>query len=403
MNKTIPVPMLCALALLSAIAPLATDMYLPGLPVMAESLGSSTVGVQLTLTTFMAGLGLGQLLVGPLSDGWGRRRLILAGTIVLAVSSAICAMAPTVEILIAARLVQGFSGGTGIVLARAVIADRARGNQAAKLFSLMMIIGGIAPVAAPLLGGVLLGPIGWRGIFWVLTGLAVLMAVGAFAFVPETLPPEERHGGGLKTMAGNFGYVLRQRRFVGYAAAMALGFGAMFSYISASPFVTQNILGLSPGQFSMVFAVNSAGLVLANAVNTRLIGRFEVRTLLLFGVTAMFTAGALLLLTMVVVGYVAALILPLLFVAISMMGLTLGNATALAQSQVPKAAGTGSAVIGASQFGLAAVVSPLVGLGGEGTGIPMAVAIVVCSGLALTSAAVLARDSAAVPARESSS
>lgn len=370
---------------------------------MAESLDSSTVGVQLTLTTFMAGLGLGQLLVGPLSDGWGRRRLILAGTIVLAVSSAICAMAPTVEILIAARLIQGFSGGTGIVLARAVIADRARGNQAAKLFSLMMIIGGIAPVAAPLLGGVLLGPIGWRGIFWVLTGLAVLMAVGAFAFVPETLPPEKRHAGGLKTMAGNFGYVLRQRRFVGYAAAMALGFGAMFSYISASPFVTQNILGLSPGQFSLVFAVNSAGLVLANAVNTRLIGRFEVRTLLLFGVTTMFTAGALLLLTMVVVGYVAALILPLLFVAISMMGLTLGNATALAQSQVPKAAGTGSAVIGASQFGLAAVVSPLVGLGGEGTGIPMAVAIVVCSGLALTSAAVLARDSAAVPARESAS
>ncbi len=130
-------------------------------------------------------------------------------------------MAPTVEILIAARLVQGFSGGTGIVLARAVIADRARqsGRQAVQL---MMIIGGIAPVAAPLLGGVLLGPIGWRGIFWVLTGLAVLMAVGAFAFVPETLPPEERHGGGLKTMAGNFGYVLRQRRFVGYAAAMAL-------------------------------------------------------------------------------------------------------------------------------------------------------------------------------------
>ncbi|MEU5840317.1 multidrug effflux MFS transporter [Rhodococcus sp. NPDC047139] len=385
--------MLCALALLSATAPLATDMYLPGLPVMAESLGSTTVGVQLTLTTFMAGLGLGQLLVGPLSDSWGRRRLILTGTVVLALSSAICAMAPTVEVLIAARLIQGFSGGTGIVLARAVIADRAKGNQAAKLFSLMMIIGGIAPVVAPLLGGALLGPIGWRGIFWVLTALAIAMALGALLFVPETLPPERRHGGGLKIMAGNFGYVLSKRRFVGYAAAMALGFGAMFSYISASPFITQDILGLSPGQFSLVFAVNSVGLVLSNVVNTRLIGRFEVRTLLLFGVTTMFTAGVLLLSAMIFIGYVAALILPLLFVAVSMVGMTLGNATALAQSQVPKAAGTGSAVIGASQFGLAAAVSPLVGLGGEGTGIPMAVAIVVCSGLALTSVTLLARES----------
>ncbi len=389
----IPVPMLFALALLSATAPLATDMYLPGLPIMAESLGSTTVGVQLTLTTFMAGLGLGQLLVGPLSDSWGRRKLILAGTVVLAISSAICAMAPTVEVLIAARLIQGFSGGTGIVLARAVIADKAKGNQAAKLFSLMMIIGGVAPVAAPLLGGVLLGPIGWRGIFWVLTGLAIVMALGALLFVPETLPPEKRHGGGLKIMAGNFGYVLSKRRFVGYAAAMALGFGGMFSYISASPFVTQDVLGLSPGQFSMVFAVNSVGLVLSNAINARLIGRFEVRKLLLVGVTTMFTAGTLLLLAMIVVGYNAAVILPLLFVAVSAVGMTMGNATALAQAQVPKAAGTGSAVIGASQFGLAAVVSPLVGLGGEGTGIPMAVSIVVCSGLALTAITVLARES----------
>jgi len=386
--------MLCALALLSAIAPLATDMYLPGLPVMAESLGSSTVGVQLTLTTFMAGLGLGQLLVGPLSDGWGRRRLILAGTAVLAVSSAVCALAPTVGVLIAARLVQGFSGGIGIVLARAVIADRAKGTTAAKLFSIMMIIGGVAPVVAPLLGGVLLGPIGWRGIFWVLTGLSVVMAVGTFLFVPETLPPEKRHGGGLKAMSSNFGYVLRQRRFVGYAAAMALGFGAMFSYISASPFVTQNVLGLSPGQFSMVFAVNSVGLVLANTLNTRLVDRFAVRSLLTFGMTTMFVAAALLLLTMLFVGYKTFLILPLLFVTVSMVGLSLGNATALAQEQVPKAAGTGSAVIGALQFGLAAAVSPLVGLGGESTGIPMGLSIAVCTGLALVLLLTLAREPA---------
>lgn len=244
--------MLFGLALLSATAPLATDMYLPGLPVMSESLGTSTVGIQLTLTTFMAGLGVGQLIVGPLSDGWGRRRLLLAGTVVLALSSALCATAPTVEVLIAARLIQGFSGGTGIVLARAVIADRARGNEAARLFSVMMIIGGVAPIVAPLLGGVLLGPIGWRGIFWVLTGLAVLMIVAVLTVVPETLPPERRHSGGLAMLARNFGTVIGNRRFVGYAATFALGFGAMFSYISASPFVVQEVLGMTPGQFSLI-------------------------------------------------------------------------------------------------------------------------------------------------------
>ncbi|NGP07961.1 multidrug effflux MFS transporter [Rhodococcus sp. 14C212] len=376
--------MLFGLALLSATAPLATDMYLPGLPVMSESLGTSTVGIQLTLTTFMAGLGVGQLIVGPLSDGWGRRRLLLAGTVVLALSSALCATAPTVEVLIAARLIQGFSGGTGIVLARAVIADRARGNEAARLFSVMMIIGGVAPIVAPLLGGVLLGPIGWRGIFWVLTGLAVLMIVAVLTVVPETLPPERRHSGGLAALARNFGTVIGNRRFVGYAATFALGFGAMFSYISASPFVVQEVLGMTPGQFSLIFAVNSVGLVAGNIVNTRLIGRFEVRDLLRYGVTQMLTAGLLLVLAVLLADTNRWLVLPLLFLVVSSLGFVMGNATALAQGQVPKAAGTGSAVMGASQFGLAALVSPLVGLGGEDTALPMALAIAISAALSMT-------------------
>ncbi|MEE2033643.1 multidrug effflux MFS transporter [Rhodococcus chondri] len=383
--------MLCALALLSATAPLATDMYLPGLPIMSESLGTTTVGVQLTLTTFMAGLGIGQLVVGPLSDGWGRRRLLLIGTIVLALSSALCALAPTIEVLVAARLIQGFSGGTGIVLARAVIADRARGKAAAKLFSIMMIIGGVAPVLAPILGGVLLDPIGWRGIFWVLAAIAVAMTAGVVLFVPETLPPEKRHGGGLSALIGNFGYVLANRRFLGYAATFALSFGAMFAYISASPFVTQEVLGLSPTQFSLVFAVNSLGLITGNIVNTRLVGRFEVRSLLRTGVSTLFGGGVLLLIASLVAGDRAWLILPLLFVCVSSLSFIMGNATALGQSEVPKAAGTGSALMGASQFGLAAVVSPLVGLGGADTAVPMAIAIVTTGALALTALTVLTR------------
>lgn len=386
--------MLFGLALLSATAPLATDMYLPGLPIMSESLGTSTVGIQLTLTAFMAGLGVGQLVVGPLSDGWGRRRLLLAGTVVLALSSALCATAPTVEVLIAARLIQGFSGGTGIVLARAVIADRSRGNEAARLFSIMMIIGGVAPIVAPLLGGVLLGPIGWRGIFWVLTGLAVVMVVAVLTVVPETLPPERRHSGGLATLARNFGAVIGNRRFVGYAATFALGFGAMFSYISASPFVVQEVLGMTPGQFSLIFAANSVGLVAGNIVNTRLIGRFEVRNLLRYGVAQMLAAGILLVLAVLVADTARWLVLPLLFLVVSSLGFVMGNATALAQGQVPKTAGTGSAVMGASQFGLAALVSPLVGLGGEDTALPMALAIAISAALSMTALLTLTRERA---------
>ncbi|MDX5312236.1 MAG: multidrug effflux MFS transporter, partial [Rhodococcus sp. (in: high G+C Gram-positive bacteria)] len=356
------------------------------------SLGTSTVGIQLTLTTFMAGLGVGQLVVGPLSDGWGRRRLLLAGTVVLALSSALCATAPTVEVLIAARLIQGFSGGTGIVLARAVIADRSRGNEAARLFSIMMIIGGVAPIVAPLLGGVLLGPIGWRGIFWVLTGLAVVMVVAVLTVVPETLPPERRHSGGLATLARNFGTVIGNRQFVGYAATFALGFGAMFSYISASPFVVQEVLGMTPGQFSLIFAVNSVGLVAGNIVNTRLIGRFEVRNLLRYGVAQMLAAGILLVLAVLVADTARWLVLPLLFLVVSSLGFVMGNATALAQGQVPKTAGTGSAVMGASQFGLAALVSPLVGLGGEDTALPMALAIAISAALSMTALLTLTRD-----------
>jgi ABC-type Fe3+ transport system substrate-binding protein len=161
------------------------------------------------------------------------------------------------------------------VLARACIADRARGDNAARLFSIMMIIGGVAPVVAPLMGGALLGPVGWRGIFWVLTAAGVVMFAGVLVLVPETLPEENRHGGGLRALVRNLRYVVGNRVYLGYAFTFMFGFVALFSYISASPFVVQNVLGLSPGQFSMVFAVNAAGMVGAAIVNTRLVGEGE--------------------------------------------------------------------------------------------------------------------------------
>ncbi|MGG7103902.1 multidrug effflux MFS transporter [Rhodococcus sp. 24CO] len=384
--------MLCILALISAIAPLSTDMYLPGLPIMAESLDTSAASVQLTLTTFMAGLGIGQLIIGPISDGIGRRRLLLGAAAITTLASAACALAPNIEFLIGARLVQGLSGGAAIVLARACIADRARGNGAAKLFSIMMIIGGVAPVIAPLLGGVLLGPVGWRGIFWVLTAAGAVMVAGVFTLVPETLPPERRHGGGLKALVANLGYVTGNRRYLGYALAFIFGFGALFSYIAASPFVVQNVLGLTPSQFSMVFAVNAVGMVVAATITARLLGRLNARTLLIFGVALLTTSGAVLFCTAALFDSTspAALLIPL-FVSVSSIGFIMGNATALAQGEVTAAAGTGSALMGAGQFGLAAAVSPLVGIAGPDTAVPMAIAIPTFGLLAALALALFAR------------
>lgn len=359
---------------------------------MAESLDTSAASVQLTLTTFMAGLGIGQLIIGPISDGIGRRRLLLGAAAITTLASAACALAPNIEFLIGARLIQGLSGGAAIVLARACIADRARGNGAAKLFSIMMIIGGVAPVVAPLLGGVLLGPVGWRGIFWVLTAAGAVMVAGVLTLVPETLPPERRHGGGLKALVANLGYVTGNRRYLGYALAFIFGFGALFSYIAASPFVVQNVLGLTPSQFSMVFAVNAVGMVVAATITARLLGRLSARNLLNFGVALLTISGAVLFCTAALFSSTspAALLIPL-FVSVSSIGFIMGNATALAQGEVTAAAGTGSALMGAGQFGLAAAVSPLVGIAGPDTAVPMAIAIPTFGLLAALSLALFAR------------
>ncbi|MDV7352438.1 multidrug effflux MFS transporter [Rhodococcus oxybenzonivorans] len=348
--------------------------------------------VQLTLTTFMAGLGIGQLVVGPLSDGLGRRRLLLAATVVTTIAAMVCALAPSVETLIAARLFQGLSGGAAIVLARACIADRARGDNAARLFSIMMIIGGVAPVIAPLIGGALLGPVGWRGIFWVLAGAGLVMMLGVLTLVPETLPVEKRHGGGLAALVRNLRYVVDNRVYLGYALTFIFGFGALFAYISASPFVVQNVLGLSPGQFSVVFAINASGMVIAAIANTRLLGTFRARQLLGFGVTALLVGGAVLLIAATTIDAPSWwMILVPLFVSVASIGFVMGNATALAQGEVTEASGTGSALLGAGQFGLAALVSPLVGVAGPDSAVPMAVAIPLSGAVAMLALVLLTR------------
>ncbi|HZX38741.1 MAG TPA: multidrug effflux MFS transporter [Streptomyces sp.] len=367
---------------LTALPPLSIDMYLPALPAVTESLGSPAATVQLTLTACLAGMALGQLVVGPMSDRWGRRRPLLIGMMVYVAATAICALAPTAELLIGFRLLQGLAGAAGIVIARAVVRDLYDGVEMARFFSTLMLISGVAPIIAPLIGGQVLRITDWRGIFVVLTAVGIVLTLVAAKWLHETLPPEKRHSGGvgeaLRTMRG----LLSDRVFTGYTLTGGLSFAALFAYISASPFVVQEIYGASPQTFSLLFGVNSVGLIAVGQINGKmLVGRVSLDKALGFGLGVItLAATALLLMTAGVFGKVG--LLPVatgLFVLMSAMGLAMPNTNALALMRTRHAAGSASALIGTSSFLIGAVASPLVGIAGEATAVPMAVVQLTCA------------------------
>ncbi|MEU1985928.1 multidrug effflux MFS transporter [Nocardia sp. NPDC019395] len=373
--------LLVVLALLSAAAPFAVDMYLPAFTDLADDLGTSATNVQLTLTAFLVGLAAGQLFIGPLSDRFGRRRPLVLATAITVIVTVICALAPTIWLLIAMRFVQGLTASSGLVIGRAVGADRTEGAATAKIFTLFSAIGGIAPVVAPLLGGVLVSA-GWRAEFWALSGIFLLMFLGALAVVPESLPPGERHTAGFGATVRGIRQIASDRGYLGYIFAFALGFAGMMAYISASPFVVEDVLGMSNRVYTLIFASNAAGMVVAGVVISRLVGRFGPGPILRIG-QAVILVAALALLGLLIAGASAALVLPVLFVMVASTPTVMGTASALAIDRARHAAGTASALMGSLQFTLGAVVSPLVGLGGSGTGVPMAVVIVVCACLGM--------------------
>ncbi|MEU5868432.1 multidrug effflux MFS transporter [Nonomuraea sp. NPDC047529] len=368
-------PLLVVLGLLSAVAPLATDMYLPVFTGLAADLGTGAAGVQLTLTAFLTGLALGQLVIGPLSDRFGRRGPILLATAAALVACVLCALAPDIRTLVALRFVHGFAGSAGIVIGRAVAADLTTGRAAARIFSLLASVVGVAPVVAPLIGGAL-SPAGWRVEFWVMAGISAVMLLGSALVVPETLPPGRRHAGGLAATGRNVRRLFADRGYVGYVFSFAFGFAGLMGYISASPFVVQNVLGLSTPAYTVTFAANALGMTLTGLVGARLLRRFSPEGLLRAGQGAVLGLSAVLL-VMLGAGLGAVVVLPVLFVLVSSFTLIMGNAAALTVGRAPYATGTAAAVMGALQFALGALVSPLVGLGGEDTGLPMGVTLVV--------------------------
>lgn len=378
------VPLLMALALLSASAPFAIDMYLPALPQIATDLDTTQPMVQLTLSSFLAGLAVGQLIIGPLSDALGRHRLMLIGTTIALVAAVFAALAPSIEMLILARLIQGLGSGAAIVLSRAVVPDLASGAAAARAFALLMTIQGVAPILAPVLGGVLTEPLGWRGLFWVLAGLAALQVIVVLTVIRESRPPEMRSPATVRGILGNYGYVLASPGYRGYLVTFAAAFSAMFCYISASPFLMQEQLGMSVRGYATMFAVNGVGIIGGSLINGRLIGRVPTERLLLGALVIQLVATSLLL------GVVAWApgkwaIMVLLFVAIANISIVMGNTTALGTGLVRERAGSASALMGAAQFGIAGLVSPLMGLGPD-AGVTMAIGMVVCFAVALAAA-----------------
>ncbi|WP_433531660.1 multidrug effflux MFS transporter [Micromonospora sp. CA-263727] len=367
------VGLLVLLGALTAIGPLSLDTYLPAFPEMTRDLAANQAQIQLSLTTCLVGMALGQLVTGPLSDRWGRRRPVLVGVGAYTLLSLVCALAPSAETLAAARLAQGFAGGMGTVVARAVVRDLYAGRAAAKYFSRLTLIFGIAPMAAPAFGSLVLRIGDWRTIFAALAVIGVLLTIAAAWRLPETLPAARRNTGGLAATAAAGRALLADRVYLGYALTQGLAFAGLFAYLSGSSFVLQDVFGLSPGTFALVFGVNALAFVAVGQLNARLLDRYDPRPLLVaalgIGLLAALgvLAGALL--------GTRPLVIVALFAFVGSLGMVMPNGTALALDRHAAHAGTAAALLGGIQAVVAAGAAPLVGLGGEGSAAPMAVVV----------------------------
>jgi DHA1 family bicyclomycin/chloramphenicol resistance-like MFS transporter len=370
--------LIIALGALSGFGPLCLDMYLPALPQLPADLASTPATAQLTLSSCIVGLAVGQLITGPLSDRLGRRGPLLVGVAIFIVASAVCALTTSMTVLIVVRLVQGAAGAAGIVVGRAVVADMFTGKAAAAYFSAIATINGLAPILAPVIGGQVLRVGTWRTVFWVLAGIGVLLLVLAAVMIKETLPPDRRSSGGFGDTVRAFGTLIADRGYVGSVLAGSMVTAAMFGYISASPFLLQDGFGLSAQEFSACFAVNALGIVLATQIGRVLLRRTTSFVLLSWGV-GQALAGAITLAATVFAGWGLPMVLVSLFVMVSAVGFALPHASAIAMDRHRRIAGSASALLGLTQFALGAVTAPLVGLGDGTTGGALAVTALVAT------------------------
>ncbi|MCT0954953.1 multidrug effflux MFS transporter [Weissella cibaria] len=375
MKKKIGIFQLFLLGVLSAFSPLAMDLYLPGLPELQQDLHTSTSLAQLTITASLLGLALGQVIIGPLSDRIGRRTPLLWGTVLFGLSSATIVFAPNIWVLIILRLIQGLAGSTGIVLSLAVITDLFTGKTLTKQIAINQTINGVFPVLAPVFGGVIIAIADWQMTFWVLAVLGLILFVSVLLALPETLPSEKAQVVDRPSVVGGFAQLFKQREFVLYALTQAFMTAALFAYISGSSFVLQKIFGMSVTTFGIVYAINGAGIALMSSLAGRWAVKFGEYRALRWFIRAGFLGGILLLVTAFLPKSLW-LILPPLFLVVATVGGIISLTTALGMQGQQQNAGSASALLGLARYALGGLMSPIVGLFGQHTYMPMAILIV---------------------------
>ena len=348
------------LGALTALGPFTIDLYLPAFPVLEQDFDTTAAAIQLTLTGTMIGFALGQLVVGPLSDKVGRRIPLIVVTALHVVASVAAALAPDLLLLGAARVVMGIGAAAGGVVAMAIVRDLFGGRRLVVMLSRLALVSGVAPVVAPLIGSWLLTLMPWRGIFAVLAAYGIVMLVSTIAFVPETLPVARRQDKGGATALERYRSVFTDRVFIGVLIIGGMTFSGLFSYLSASPFLFQQTHGLDAQQYGLLFAVNSLGVVVGVQTASRLAARFGPQWVMAWSTAVLLVAGVAIIVTDQLGLGLWGTVIPL-FVFMTACGFTFPNVQVLALDRHGKAAGTAASVIGATNFGVAGLVSPIVG------------------------------------------
>jgi DHA1 family bicyclomycin/chloramphenicol resistance-like MFS transporter len=384
--------LLVVLGALSTFPPVTTDLYLPGLPQAAVALHTGPAGIESSLTACLLGLAAGQLIGGPLSDSEGRRKLLIAAMAVFVVASALCASAGNIVTLDLFRLLQGGAGGAGMAICLAIVRDLYAGRAAARAYTILMAVSGIAPIVAPTIGGQLLRITDWRGVFLALAGLGLVFLGCAYAWVGETLPVARRARGGFAITAATLRHLTTDPGFTGYALAGGFTFATLFAYISAAPFVFEGLCHMSPQLFTLFAALIATGVLLGYVVNTRLLRRFSPHQLLDLGLVSVAVGATGVLIVVVTMQHHLYALMPSLFLILFSFGLTRPNAAALALDQHPNTAGSAAAVLGLIQFTLGAIVAPATGLA-QHSAIPLGLTVVATAVLAVLARIVARRES----------
>lgn len=357
---------------LAALGPLTIDMYLPSFPSIVADYRTSASIVQFSLTACLLGLGFGQIVIGPLSDVKGRKKPLLITLFLYFLASLFLTFAPNIQLFIVGRFLQGFAAAGGIVLSRAVVRDLYNGRELTKFFSLLMLINNLAPIMAPLIGSSILLFTNWHGVFFLLSIVGLLLVAIISIKLPETLSAENKVESNFTQTMKNFGSLLKNREFLGFAFTQSFMTAGIFAYVSGTPFVYQNIYGASPQLFSILFAMNGIGIM----IGTRLVGKFadviSEAKFLKIGLTLALSASSALVVAVFAQGPLFTVVIPV-FLFVSSIGMISTSSFSLAMAKQGHIAGSAAALLGLLPFLLGALSAPLVGIAGEETAVPMGV------------------------------